>query len=69
MGNRRGISSWGWGGGRERRGGGLWGSLKAETWAFTGLRFGLAVGGVGGAGAGRKLANAWALGMNRGEVR
>ena len=56
------------GGGRGGGGGGgLWGGLKAETWAFTGLRFGLAVGGVGGAGAGRKLANAWALGMKRGE--
>jgi hypothetical protein len=58
----------GWGKGEEGwGGGGLWGGLEAETWASTGLRFGLAVGGVGGAGAGRKLANAWALGMNRDE--
>ena len=44
------------------RGGGLWEGLKAKTLASTDLRFGLAVGRVGGAGAGLGIANAWALG-------
>jgi hypothetical protein len=53
----------GWGEGEE---GGAVGGLEVETWASTGLRFGLSVGGVGGAEAGRKLANAWAW-VNRDE--